>query len=105
MPLLHDSNDGRSTPIKTFVYHHFHDYVASLLAKPGFEDLLDKPCDNLMQDLQGVAPSILKDVWDAEFLRTLQGLCARTLFVDHQGEGRLLFSLNIDFFNIEGNRQ
>jgi len=103
--LLHDSNDGRSTPIKTFVYHHFHDYVASLLAKPGFEDLLDKPCDNLMQDLQGVAPSILKDVWDAEFLRTLQGPRAGTLFVDRQGEGRLLFSLNIDFFNIEGNRQ
>ena len=107
-PLLHDpndSNDGHGTPIKSFVYHHFHDYVASLLAKPGFEDLLDKPCDNVMQDLQGVAPSILKDVWDAEFIRTFEGPHANTLFVDRQGEGRLLFSLNVDFFNIEGNRQ
>ena len=101
-PLLHD---GHSTPIKSFVYHHFHDYVASLLAKPGFEDLLDKPCDGVMQDLQGVAPSILKDVWDAEFIRTLEGPRAGALFVDRQGEGRLLFSLNVDFFNIEGNRQ
>ena len=105
VPLLHDSNDGHSTPIKSFVYHHFHDYMASLLAKPRFEDLLDKPCDNIMQDLQGSAPSVLKDVWDGEFLCTMEGLRAGTLFVDRQGKGCLLFSLNIDFFNIEGNWQ
>ena len=104
-PLLHDLDDGHRTPIKSFVYHHFHDYVASLLAKPGFEDLLDKPCDNVMKDIHGPAPSILKDVWDAEFLRTFEGPRAGALFVDRQGEGHLLFSLNVDFFNIEGNRQ
>ena len=105
MLLLHDSNDGHSIPIKSFIYHHFHDYMASLLAKPRFEDLVDKPCDGVMQDLQSIAPSILKDVWHAEFIRTLEGLCAGALFVDCQGEGHLLFSLNVDFFNIEGNWQ
>jgi len=103
--LLHDSDDGHSVAIKTFAYHHFHDYVAGLLARPGFEDLMDKPCDDLMQSLSGATPSILKDVWDAEFLRTFEGPRSGTLFVDRQGEGRLLFSVNVDFFNIEGNRQ
>ena len=76
MLLLHDSNDGHSIPIKSFIYHHFHDYMASLLAKPRFEDS-----------------------------GSLEGLCAGALFVDCQGEGHLLFSLNVDFFNIEGNWQ
>ncbi|KAI9462589.1 hypothetical protein HD554DRAFT_2041166 [Boletus coccyginus] len=46
----------------------------------------------------------LPDVWDAEFLRSFEGPLPNTLFVDRQGEGRLVFSLNVDFFNVQGVR-
>ncbi|KAI9570018.1 hypothetical protein HD554DRAFT_2019274 [Boletus coccyginus] len=47
----------------------------------------------------------MKDLWDAEFVQTLKGPRSSTLFVNQGGEGHFLFSLNIDFFNIEGNLQ
>jgi hypothetical protein len=35
-------------PIKPFVYHHFHDYLASLLSCRDLEFMMDKSCDELM---------------------------------------------------------
>ena len=38
-------------PIRPFVYHHFHDYLAGLLSKLDLEQLRDKSCDNLIDSL------------------------------------------------------
>jgi hypothetical protein len=38
-------------PIKPFVYHHFHDYLAGLLSRSNLEQLMDKACDDLMESL------------------------------------------------------
>jgi Transposase family tnp2 len=104
-PLLETSGVSRiMKPIKPFVYHHFHDYLAGLLSRPDLEELMDKSCDNLMKSMDQPAPSFVGDVFEAEFLRTFEGPKPGTLFVDRQGGGRYAFSLNVDFFALEGMR-
>jgi hypothetical protein len=104
--LLQVDEDGHRImkPIKPFVYHDFHDYLASLLSRADLEKAMDESCDNLMQSCNDPAPEYVKDIWEAEFLRTFEGPSPGTLFIDRQGEGRYGFTLNIDFFNIEGMR-
>ena len=103
-PLLQRSADGQFEPIKIFLYHHFHDYLAGLLSRPDLEALMDRPCDDLLASI-GSTPHIVKDVWDASFFRTFQGPSGQSLFIDRGDEGRYAFTLNVDFFNVEGNRQ
>jgi hypothetical protein len=71
-PLLQLSHDGQLVPIKIFLYHHFHDYLAGLLSRPDLEALMDKPCDDLLASI-GSPPHIIKDVWDANFFRDFKG--------------------------------
>jgi Transposase family tnp2 len=89
-------------PIKPYVYHDFHDYLASLLSHADLEEAMDKSCDDLMRTVNDPMPEHVTDIWEAEFLRTFEGPSGKTLFIDRQGEGRYGFTLNIDFFNIEG---
>ena len=98
--------DGTQTmkPVKTFVYHHFHDYLAGLLARPDLKRAMDKSCDNLMESLGHPAPTFVTDVFEAEFLRKFEGPKRETLFIDRKGAGRYAFSLNVDFFAVEGMR-
>jgi hypothetical protein len=102
-PLLETKIYGGTTtvkPIKTFVYHHFPNYLAGIISQ--HEGVMDKACDNMMSSLNRPLPSYAKDIFKASFLRTFQGPKPGTLFVDRGDEGRYVFSLNIDFFNIEG---
>src|SRR5882672_5568646 len=88
-PLLETSGVSRiMKPIKPFIYHHFHDYLAGLLSRPDLEELMDKSCDNLMESMDKPAPSFVRDVFEAEFLRAFEGPKPGTLFVDRQGGGR-----------------
>ena len=100
--LVKDPEDGCKLPIKTFVYHHFHDYIAALLVRPGLEQLMDKPCNHLVENLNH-QPSLLRDIWDGDFLWMFKGPDGEKLFADRRDEGHLIFSLNVDFFNIKGN--
>ena len=52
-----------------------------------------------------VRDTIIKDIWDVEFLQTFKGPCGQKAFIDHEGEGRFLFALHVDFFNMQGNLQ
>jgi hypothetical protein len=65
---------------------------------------MDTPCDNLLASLGSVLPHIIKDVWDADFFRNFKGP-AQSLFIDRGIKGQFAFTLNVDFFNIEGNLQ
>ncbi|KAG2065455.1 hypothetical protein BDR04DRAFT_1161373 [Suillus decipiens] len=103
--LLQRSADGQSVPIKTFIYHHFHDYLAGLLSHPDLEALMDRPCDDLLALVGSLPPHIIKDVWDANFFCTFKGPSRQSLFINRGDEGRYTFTLNVDFFNIEGNLQ
>lgn len=106
-PLVkHDmADDGRSNfsrPIKPFVYHSFHDYLSGLLARKDLEEFMDKTCDDLNAALDEPPPSMVTDVWEAQFLRTFDGPQQGIHFVDRGAEGRYGFVMNVDFFNVEG---
>jgi hypothetical protein len=111
-PLLETQQDGdesqkdsdKCQPRKTFVYHSFHDYLGGLLARKDLEVLMDKACDDLKESVNGPSPEVITDVFEAEFLKSFEWKDG-TMFVDRKGvEGRFAFSLNIDFFSVEGNR-
>jgi hypothetical protein len=89
-------------PIKPFIYHDFQDYLASLLSCADFEMAMDKACNDLMRICNNPIPEHVTDIWEAEFLRTLKGPSGKSLLINRQGEGCYGFTLNIDFFNIEG---
>jgi hypothetical protein len=103
--LLEAQPDNHSPkPLKTFVYHSFHDYLGGLLARKDLEEVMDKSCDDLKESLKYPRPEIVKDVFEAEFLRSFEWLDDGTLFIDRKGEGHYAFSFNVDFFSVEGNR-
>ena len=66
--------------------------------------MMDKSCDDLMSTINQEPPKFARDVWDAEFIRKFKGPRSHRLFVDRGNEGRYLFAINIDFFNVEGMR-
>ena len=94
----------RTKPRKTFVYHSFHDYLSGLLSRPDLEFLMDKSCDDFMRSLNEPRPAFTTNVFEADFLRTFSGPQSGKLFLDREEEGRYGFTLNVDFFNVEGMR-
>lgn len=91
-------------PLKTFVYPHFHDYVAGLLSRSDLENMIDRSCDDVMNSLRnGETIHQVSDVFDAKFIRDFKGPDTTCLFVDRpDAEARLLFAFNFDFFAVEG---
>ena len=55
-----------------------------------------------MEQLEKPPVAHVRDIWQAEFLREMKGPDGKTLFMDRGTEGRYLFSMNVDFLNIEG---
>jgi len=97
-------DDRQRKPRRTFVYHSFHDYLGGLLARKDLEDVMDKACVDLTESMKGPSPDVVTDVFEADFLRSFEWKDG-TMFVERKGvEGRFAFSLNIDFFSVEGNR-
>jgi hypothetical protein len=92
--------DEDKKPIKTFVYHEFQDYLAGLLANKDIEEMMDKICDDLKESPD--QPEFVKNVFEADFVRSFEGHEKGKLFVDRGSEGRYLFALNVDFFNVDG---
>ena len=91
-------------PIKPFVFHDFNDYLAGLLSQSDLEGVVDQLCDTLMEQLEKPPAAHVRDIWQAEFLWEMKGPDGKTLFVDRGTEGQYLFSMNVDFLNIEGMR-
>jgi hypothetical protein len=92
--------DGK--PVKTFEYLPYEDWLGRFVTDAGTEKMIDEFCRRVDAD----QPFNMKDIEDGPFIRTFPGPSPNTYFVLHRGsEGRLLFSLNVDFFNIEGNLQ
>jgi Transposase family tnp2. len=100
MRLLMETRGGISTPIKTFVYYEFDDYLAALLARPDIEVIMDKRWETLKRlALDGEK---VQDILTAEYLKSFHGP-GESLFLDGpEGEGRFIFALNLDFFHPEG---
>lgn len=92
------------SPIRPFVYHSVLDFVGALFSRRDLEEQIDRACDDALRSGSPQEMRAIDDVFQGEFLRTFQGPRSRRLFIDRRGEGRLAFSLNVDFFNVNGNR-
>jgi hypothetical protein len=99
--LLQES-DVASKPIKTYVYHHFFDYLSGLLSRKDLEEQMDKVCDDFKHSLGQPPPEYVTNIFEADFLRSFKGPEPGTLFVDRGNEGRFLFVMHVDFFANEG---
>ncbi|KIK20353.1 hypothetical protein PISMIDRAFT_105907, partial [Pisolithus microcarpus 441] len=99
--LLDMATDGKRCPKKTFVYHDFKDYLATLTSRGDMERVMDEACDDLHASLSS-PPRIVKNPFEARFLREFHGPNPRKLFVDRGDEGRYAFALHVDFFHPEG---
>ena len=87
-----DDELNTAKPIKPFIYHHFHNYLVSLLSYGDLEFMMDKSCDELMATINNKPPDFARDVWDAEFVRLFKGPKSHQLFVDRGSEGQYLFA-------------
>ena len=85
-------------PIKPFYYHHFHDHIVSMLARPGIEDEIQSHLES------GKSETELTDITSSPTLRS---------FVDHSGrpflrtqgdEIRLVWALSADWYNPRGSK-
>ncbi len=85
-------------PIKPFYYLHFHDHIASMLARAGIEDAIQSHMQS------GALEKELTDIMSSPTIRS---------FVDHSGrpflrtqgdEIRLVWALSADWYNPHGNK-
>ncbi|KAJ3738199.1 hypothetical protein EV360DRAFT_2354, partial [Lentinula raphanica] len=89
-------------PIKTFHYYSFFEWFGRFIALPGIEQYGDEFCDIITQN--PVAPQDRCDARDGTFVRQFQAADKTRFLADRGDEGRWLFMLHGDFFNVEGNR-
>jgi hypothetical protein len=87
------------TPIKPFVYFDFKDWVAGLVSRPGYEDRMD---DVWTRPNSGPE---MNDIFDGDFLRDFIGPDGKTRYGEGKNEGRYAFTLCVDFFNPNSNKQ
>lgn len=85
--------DGTGRPLRTFLHYSFRDYLAGLLSDRATEQAMDDACEAASHVRDSV-----RGPFGADFLRQFRGPDGK-LFC---GRGRFLFSLCVDFFNVEG---
>jgi hypothetical protein len=100
-----DGTENAKVWSSTFLYFSFKDYVAALLSNPHIEKMARDACDKALRTIPntsatGDPPPLnnLEDVFDGQFVRTFKGPDGK-LFIGSSDELRLLFGLNVDFFN------
>ncbi|KAL5531768.1 hypothetical protein ACEPAF_5330 [Sanghuangporus sanghuang] len=93
--------DADKKPLKKFVYNSVKDFIGGLLSRQSVEASIDNACDKLRHSSSF---SETRGPFEGEFLRNLNGHRPGVLFIDRQDELRLAFSLNVDFFNVDGVR-
>ncbi|KAJ3859403.1 hypothetical protein EV359DRAFT_50912 [Lentinula novae-zelandiae] len=89
-------------PIKTYHAYSFYEWFGRFIAHPGIEQYGDRFCDEIASFEK--IPDTKQDIKDGSFVHTFRGH-DRKLFLAEQGnEGRWVFLLHADFFNVEGNQ-
>ncbi|KAL5537310.1 hypothetical protein ACEPAF_1133 [Sanghuangporus sanghuang] len=96
-PLLGEDNQN---PVKKFVYNSVVDFIGGLVSRQTTERFIDDSCDKLRRG-EGTE---MRGPFEADFLLNFYGHERGVLFVERGSELRLMFSLNVDFFNKEGAR-
>jgi hypothetical protein len=88
------------SPIKTFVSFDFKDWLAGLLSRPGYEDHMDAAWSHSSDSAR---IGTMNDIFDGDFLHTFQGVDGNHFSMGND-EGRYVFGLCVDFFNLYTNK-
>jgi hypothetical protein len=97
--LVHGSQGGK--PIRTYAYQPLASWLTRFLSRPSIADIVTKPVIDFMKD----APELKTDIFHAEAARDLLGHDGKSFLDCPAGELRLVFNMNIDWFNPFGARK
>lgn len=86
------------SPIRQFAYQPLGTWIARFLSRPGIVDILRTVKISEV-------PYVKKDIWDAGAVRSFLGPDGKPFIECSAGELRLLFNLNIDWFNPYGTKK
>ncbi|KAH7872191.1 uncharacterized protein C8R40DRAFT_1053087, partial [Lentinula edodes] len=89
-------------PIKTYHAYSFYEWFGRFIAHPEIEQYGDRFCDDITSSEK--IPDVKRDIKDGSFIHTFRGHDGKLFLADRGSEGRWLFLLHADFFNVEGNR-
>ncbi|KAJ3873066.1 hypothetical protein F5051DRAFT_338267, partial [Lentinula edodes] len=89
-------------PIKTYHAYSFYEWFGRFIAHPGIEKYGDRFCDEIASFEK--IPDTKRDIKDGSFIHTFRGHDGKLFLAERGNEGRWVFLLHADFFNVEGNR-
>lgn len=92
-----------NVPIKPYVFFDFKDWMASLLSRSGYEEMMDQAWDRMKPSSDGS----INDIFQGSIVQDFKGPDGKKHFslTGGEGAGRYLFSVSLDFFNPLGNKQ
>jgi hypothetical protein len=102
-PLLSTDMTGTQSPIKPFLRLPLSEYEGAILSNASFEAEHDRLADDFVKSMNNPFKSYMRSAYDGQFVRSFMGPITGKHFLDRGEEGRSLYSLNVDGFNIEGN--
>ncbi|KAJ3906770.1 hypothetical protein F5879DRAFT_987125 [Lentinula edodes] len=89
-------------PFKTYHAYSFYEWFGRFIAHPGIEQYGDRFCDEIASFEK--IPDTKRDIKDGSFVHTFRGHDGKLFLAERGNEGRWVFLLHADFFNVEGNR-
>ncbi|KAJ3871047.1 hypothetical protein F5051DRAFT_341426, partial [Lentinula edodes] len=89
-------------PLKIFEYYPFFDWFGNFISLPRIEEYGDKFCENIDKHL--IVPLNKVHQTGGRFVHEFCGVDGQPFIAGQGNEGRWFFTLNADFFNVEGNR-
>ncbi|KAJ3850935.1 hypothetical protein EV368DRAFT_44220 [Lentinula lateritia] len=89
-------------PIKVYHAYSFYEWFGRFIAHPGIEQYGDRFCDDIASFEK--IPDTKRDIKDGSFVHTFRGHDGKLFLAERGNEGRWVFLLHADFFNVEGNR-
>lgn len=102
---LTKASSSGPVPILPFLFQPVENWLSRMLSRPGFVDMIDKESKKARKHTTREPADKMKDIFSGTAFQGLEGPDGK-LFLDHvDGELRLAFTLNIDWFNPFGKKR
>jgi len=91
-------NHTINVPIKPYVTFDFQDWLANMMARKGYEKMMDDAWKKMPHNTTEETP--IEDIFQGDVVREFKGMDGRHFSqMGDRNSGRYLFSLGFDFFN------